>query len=174
MKFFPTLAIIAAVAVAQKLDSQAGQTFAGGSSALDNPNINNGKEVTNTLVDGGNKGHNKFHGITGSSFTHDASNFGMSDNNLVNPSQHTTTGNSGPTTNGKGNQIGDRPAGLNRRDAVVNNYPHSPIWGYPAHGVPVFAPVVGAPIYPHPPVAGAPGGHINHNVQGASIVQNQW
>ncbi|KAI9474391.1 hypothetical protein LPJ78_004476 [Coemansia sp. RSA 989] len=171
MKFVSTLALVASVAVAQKLGSDAGQTISKGSSALDNPNVNNGEQHTNSLVDGGNKGHNKFHGIDGSSFTSSASNFGMSDNNLVNPSKHTTTGNSGPTTNGKGNHIGDGLAGLHRRDAVINNYPHSPIWGYPAHGVPVFAPVVGAPIYPSRNI---PRGHVNHNIQEAAIVQNQW
>ncbi|KAJ2451772.1 hypothetical protein EV183_003367 [Coemansia sp. RSA 2336] len=170
MKFSFALALIASVAVAQKLGSDAGQTSSTGSNAVDNGNTNNGQQFTNSVVSDGKKGGNKFHGIDGSSFSDSTSNFGMSDNNLINPSSQNTQGNTGPTTNGKHNHIGDSPAGVHRRDAVINNYPHSPIWGYPVHGVPVFAPVVGAPIYPH---GNIPRGHANQNVQSAAIVQNQ-
>ncbi|KAI8320780.1 hypothetical protein GQ54DRAFT_298398 [Martensiomyces pterosporus] len=89
--------------------------------------------------------------------------------------------------------------GLRRRDAVVNNfgrggypvggygYPHPIYPGYPvviAHPYPAVGPVyiprpefvgrpVGRPEYPVDYPVGRPVGHFNHNVQQATIVQNQ-
>ncbi|KAJ1833461.1 hypothetical protein LPJ63_002739 [Coemansia sp. RSA 2711] len=175
MKFFATLAIAATAVVAQQVGSDSGPTVADGPAAVSHPNINHGQQTQNSLVDGSDKGGNVFHGLEGNTFNDILSNTGLSDNNFINPSQASVSGNQGPTTNGRDNNIGDILTGfggaLHRRDAVFNNYPHSAAWGHPA-AVPVFAPVIGYPAYPHPGFA-VPGGHVNHNVQDAAIVQNQ-
>ncbi|KAJ2161139.1 hypothetical protein GGF46_001729 [Coemansia sp. RSA 552] len=185
MKFFATLALFASVAVAQQIGSDGGPNVSNGESAVSHPNINNGQQFQNSLVDASDKGGNVFHGLDGNTFNDVTSNTGISDNNMVNPSSSSTSGNQGPTTNGEGNQIGDVLAsvpgigglgfggpGFFKRDAIFNNgIPHSPVWGHPVP-VPVFAPVVGAPIYPHPGFAPV-GAHVNHNSQNAAIVQNQ-
>ncbi|KAJ2077579.1 hypothetical protein H4R24_005051 [Coemansia sp. RSA 988] len=124
MKFFATLALVASVAVAQQVGSDSGPTVADGPSAVSNPNINNGQQAQNSLVDGSNKGGNTFSGLKGNTFTNSASNFGMSDNNVVNPSQTVVSGNTGPSANGEDNQIGDilaevRRRALTRRDAIL-------------------------------------------------------
>ncbi|KAJ2798756.1 hypothetical protein H4R20_004703 [Coemansia guatemalensis] len=203
MKFFATLALAASVAVAQQVGSDGGPTVADGPSAVSHPNVNNGQQAQNSLLTGGSKGGNVFSGLKGNTFTDSASNVGISDNNVVNPSQTVVSGNTGPSANGEDNQIGDILAavrrrelarrgligrrdtvnrrdtfngrvGMHRRDAVFNNNtPHSPAWGRPA-SVPVFAPVAGLPVYP-PHGAPVPGAHVNHNhnAQDATIVQNQ-
>ncbi|PIA14137.1 hypothetical protein COEREDRAFT_82963 [Coemansia reversa NRRL 1564] len=179
MKIFATLAIAASVAIAQQVGSDQAGTFADGPSAVSHPNVNNGQQAQNSLLTGGSKGGNVFSGLNGNTFADSASNVGISDNNMVNPSQNVVSGNTGPSTNGEGNQIGDiiaavRRRALSRRDAVFNNNaPHSPAWGRPTT-VPVFAPVAGLPVYPHNG-APVPGAHVNHNhnSQDATIIQNQ-
>ncbi|KAJ2829757.1 hypothetical protein IWW50_000672 [Coemansia erecta] len=193
MKFFATLALAATAVVAQQVGSSSEGTFSGGENAVSNPNINNGQQFTNALVDGGDKGGNVFHGLKGNQFSDVTSNTGLSDNNFINPSQDNVEGNHGETTNGVGNNIGDFVQGLggvggfhrrdvirrrdfidrrsaSRRDAVVNNFGHSEAWGHPI-AVEPFAPVVGVPVRPHAGFAGP--GHVNHNQQNAAIVQNQ-
>ncbi|KAJ1745678.1 hypothetical protein LPJ58_006032 [Coemansia sp. RSA 1591] len=187
MKFFATIALAATAAVAQQIGSNGGPSVSDGEAAVSHPNINNGLQLQNSLADSSDKGGNFFHNLEGNTFTDALSNTGISDNNMVNPSNNHVSGNSGATTNGEGNQIGDivhglagfggfggqfRRRAIHRRDAVVNNFDHSAAWGHPAQGVPVFAPVVGFPARPHPGFAG-PGAHVNHNVQDAAIVQNQ-
>ncbi|KAJ2612938.1 hypothetical protein H4S08_002473 [Coemansia sp. RSA 1365] len=190
MKFFATLAIVASVAVAQQVGSDQGGTFASNPSAVSHPNINNAEQAQNSLITGGSKGGNVFSGLKDNTFIDSASNVGISDNNMINPSQNVVSGNTGPSTNGEGNQIGDiiaavrrRAIGrrdvinrrdvIRRRDAVFNNAPHSAAWGHPT-SVPVFAPVAGLPVYPHHGVP-VPGAHVNHNrnSQDATIIQNQ-
>ncbi|KAJ2119698.1 hypothetical protein IW147_005662 [Coemansia sp. RSA 720] len=184
MKFFTTIALAATAVVAQQVGSSGGPSVSDGENAVSHPNINNGLQLQNSLADSSDKGGNVFHNLEGNTFTNALSNTGISDNNMINPSTDSVSGNSGPTTNGAGNMIGDMVHGIAgfggpmrrravfRRDAVVNNFDHSAAWGHPAQGVPVFAPVVGFPVYPHPGFAG-PGAHVNHNVQNAAIVQNQ-
>ncbi|KAJ2500618.1 hypothetical protein GGH96_002563 [Coemansia sp. RSA 1972] len=184
MKFFATIALAATAVVAQQIGSSGGPSVSDGEAAVSNPNINNGLQLQNSLADSSDKGGNFFHGLEGNTFTDALSNTGISDNNMINPSTNSVSGNSGATTNGHANQIGDivhglagfggqfRRSTIRRRDAVVNNFDHSAAWGHPVQGVPVFAPVVGFPVRPHPGFAG-PGEHVNHNVQNAAIVQNQ-
>ncbi|PIA14136.1 hypothetical protein COEREDRAFT_82961 [Coemansia reversa NRRL 1564] len=176
MKFFATLVLAATAVVAQQIGSDSGPTVADGPSAVSNPNINNGQQAQNSLVDGSNKGGNVFQGLTGNTFSDSVSNLGISDNNFVNPSQTSVSGNKGDTANGEGNHIGDfiqAATGfgpIRKRDAVFNNFDHA-AWGY--HPVfPVYAPVYGVPVYPHPGFV-APVAHVNHNSQNAAIVQNQ-
>ncbi|KAJ2803535.1 hypothetical protein H4R20_002856 [Coemansia guatemalensis] len=176
MKFFATLALAVTAVVAQQIGSDGGPTVADGPSAVSNPNINNGQQAQNSLVDGSDKGGNVFQGLSGNTFTDSTTNFGLSDSNFINPSKTSVSGNSGATTNGAGNQIGDILSGatgfgpFRKRDAVFNNYDH-PAWGYqPAF--PIYAPVYGFPVYPHPGFA-APVASVNHNGQNAAIVQNQ-
>ncbi|KAJ2077578.1 hypothetical protein H4R24_005050 [Coemansia sp. RSA 988] len=176
MKFFATLALAATAVVAQQVGSDGGPTIADGPSAVSHPNINNAQQAQNSLIDGSDKGGNVFQGLSGNTFSDATKNFGLSDSNFVNPSQSSVSGNSGPTTNGAGNQIGDIFSGiagfggLRKRDAVFNNYDHG-AWGYqPAF--PVYAPVYGVPVYSHPGYI-APVGNVNHNSQNAAIVQNQ-
>ncbi|KAJ2497856.1 hypothetical protein GGH96_004774 [Coemansia sp. RSA 1972] len=183
MKLFATLSLAATAAVAQQVGSSSGPSVSDGEAAVSHPNINNGLQLQNSLADSSNKGGNVFHNLEGNTFTDALSNTGLSDNNFVNPSSDNVSGNSGATTNGHGNQIGDIAHGLagfappvgtliHKRDVVFNNVDHSAVWGHPVQGVPVFAPVVGFPVRPHPGFAG-PGAHVNHNVQNAAIVQKQ-
>ncbi|KAJ2714038.1 hypothetical protein H4R19_001936 [Coemansia spiralis] len=222
MQLFATLLVAASAVMAQQIGSDQGSTVSGGPAAVSNPNVNNGQQFQNSLVDAGSKGGNVFEGLTGNTFVDSASNVGMMDNNMINPSRTSVQGNTGSTANGEGNFIGDLlqgiPGGNWKRDAVFNNnfgyahafahggypafagagvgYPHPGFAhaGYPvAIAQPVYAhpyPVAAAqPVYAHPyPVAAAPypvaapvaypgypvaAGHVNHNVQSASIVQNQ-
>ncbi|KAJ2850601.1 hypothetical protein IWW36_001782 [Coemansia brasiliensis] len=170
--------------MAQQLGSDGGSTVAGGPSAVSNANVNNGEQSTNSLLSTGESGGNEFSGVTNSKFSSSLSNVGLSDNNIVNPSSSSTSGNSGPTTNGEHNHIGNDVIPHHRflrRSAVYNNYggydyPH-PAAGYapapyaPVHyAQPVYPyPVYAQPVYAHPApyAAGA-----NRNYQSASIVQN--
>ncbi|KAJ2780611.1 hypothetical protein H4R18_003367 [Coemansia javaensis] len=231
MQIFATLVIAATAAFAQQIGSDQGPTVASGPSAVDNPNVNNGQQFTNSVVDTSSKGGNVFEGLTGNTFTDSISNFGASDNNVINPQQTHVQGNSGPTANGQDNFLGnffaDGRGFFHRRDAVFNNnygapYAHAvdhvgfahayaphpaavyqPVYAHPAiiqayqpvHPAAYALPRVERPVhadypvrpeYPAPhaeypaahaeyPVAhaGYPAAHINHNVQSASIVQNQ-
>ncbi|KAJ2831209.1 hypothetical protein J3B01_005440 [Coemansia erecta] len=131
MKFFATIALAATVAVAQQIGSSGGPSVSDGEAAVSHPNINNGLQLQNSLADSSDKGGNFFHNLQGNTFTDALSNTGISDNNMVNPSNNHVSGNSGATTNGEGNQIGDIVHGLagfggfggqfRRRDLVFNN-----------------------------------------------------
>ncbi|KAJ2702237.1 hypothetical protein H4R19_005376 [Coemansia spiralis] len=189
MKVFAVLVTLAAAAVAQQIGSDGGFTASEGSAAVSNANTNNGQQFQNSLVSTGDKGGNFFHDLTGNTFVDSASNLGLMDNNMINPSQTSVAGNSGSTTNGANNHIGDiLGQGFWKRDAIFNNnfgagyvhgfayHPQAPVaWGYPA--VPLVAPVYGYPVaqpaHFAAPAAYYPAAHINHNVQSADIVQNQ-
>ncbi|KAJ2119697.1 hypothetical protein IW147_005661 [Coemansia sp. RSA 720] len=194
---FATLLVAATAVLAQQIGSEQGPDVASGPSAVSNPNVNNGQQFQNSLLSSGNEGGNVFEGLTGNTFNSLKSNTGISDNNFVNPSQTHVSGNQGSTTNGEGNHIGDFfDAGgfvpFHKRDAVFNNYGHGhgyptafvggyapqAVYAHPAYA-PVYAHPAYAPVYSHPayvparPVAVRPAGHVNHNEQNASIVQNQ-
>ncbi|KAJ2612940.1 hypothetical protein H4S08_002475 [Coemansia sp. RSA 1365] len=195
MQIIATLLVAASAVLAQQVGSDQGPTVASGPSAVSNPNVNNGQQLQNSLVSSGSKGGNLFQDLVGNTFVDSASNVGISDNNFVNPSSTSVSGNTGATTNGQGNNIGDFfaaipgaiPVGFHKRDAVFNNYGHGVV-GYAPHGAPVH--VLPAPVYHHPvyvPVhnvqasypavaarpVGYPVGQVNHNSQNAAIVQNQ-
>ncbi|KAJ2761753.1 hypothetical protein IWQ56_005189 [Coemansia nantahalensis] len=190
MQVFAILAAAAAVTVAQQISSDGGFTGSQGSAAISNPNINNGQQFQNSLVDTSDKGGNFFHDLAGNTFTSSLSNMGLMDNNMINPSRTGVMGNTGATANGADNHIGDVVgAGFWRRDAVFNNFGAYPGWGHHSVGAVAWnypaVPVMAAPVYGYPvaqpvrvaaPVAHAAfpvAGHVNHNVQDASIIQNQ-
>ncbi|KAJ2785131.1 hypothetical protein H4R18_000719 [Coemansia javaensis] len=197
MKFLAALVAAAAtVVVAQEVGSSGGPVIAEGPSAVSNANINNGEQFQNSVVSAGDKGGNVFHGLEGNTFTDSISNVGLSDNNIVNPGSTSVSGNSGPTANGASNFIGDFFGGAEhggrapygKRDAVFNNNNNNYGWAHPAVVPAAYAPAVyTVPVYAHPahyygPAAFAPhyygpapvAGHVNHNVQSAAIVQNQY
>ncbi|KAJ1877120.1 hypothetical protein H4R99_007152 [Coemansia sp. RSA 1722] len=183
MQIFATLLIAATAVIAQQVGSDSGPAVSNGESAVSNPNVNNGWQSQNSLFNTGESGGNVFSGLKDNKFSTSISNSATNDNNFVNPSQTQVQGNTGSTANGEANHIGDFVSGaggfapfggawggFRKRDAVFNNY------GY-GHGVPVyahpiaFAPV--APFYPHPGFGYPVAGPVNHNIQDASIVQNQ-
>ncbi|KAJ2269986.1 hypothetical protein EV176_004432 [Coemansia sp. RSA 451] len=156
MKFFATIALAATAAVAQQIGSNGGPSVSDGEAAVSHPNINNGLQLQNSLADSSDKGGNFFHNLQGNTFTDALSNTGISDNNMVNPSNNHVSGNSGATTNGEGNQIGDIVHGLagfggfggqfRRRNVEFNNggppvgFDYSPFRDYSLEspfGVPV-------------------------------------
>ncbi|KAJ2803534.1 hypothetical protein H4R20_002855 [Coemansia guatemalensis] len=167
MQIFATLLVAASAVLAQQIGSEQGPDVASGPSAVSNPNVNNGQQFQNSLVSSGSKGGNVFEDLVGNTFIDTTSNVGISDNNFVNPSTTSVSGNTGATTNGEGNHIGDfigglpgglpiglgvgGPVGFHKRDAVFNNYGHGhpgyPV-GYAPHGAPVH--VLPAPVYAHP------------------------
>ncbi|KAJ1659298.1 hypothetical protein GGF38_004101, partial [Coemansia sp. RSA 25] len=128
MQIFATLVVAATAVLAQQIGSEEGPSVANGPVALSNPNVNNGWQAQNSIVTSGSDGSNLFENLSGNTFSKSISNFAMSDNNFINPSQTKVSGNSGATTNGEGNMIGDFFGGpvnggaMHRRDAVVNNY----------------------------------------------------
>ncbi|KAJ1746005.1 hypothetical protein LPJ58_005867, partial [Coemansia sp. RSA 1591] len=147
--FFATIALAATAAVAQQIGSNGGPSVSDGEAAVSHPNINNGLQLQNSLADSSDKGGNFFHNLQGNTFTDALSNTGISDNNMVNPSNNHVSGNSGATTNGEGNQIGDIVHGLagfggfggqfRRRDLVFNNGGAPVGFANPNPGVVVFA-----------------------------------
>ncbi|KAJ2489581.1 hypothetical protein IWW37_003861 [Coemansia sp. RSA 2050] len=126
MQIFATLVVAATAVLAQQIGSEEGPSVSNGPVALSNPNVNNGWQAQNSLINSGTDGGNVFENLSGNTFSKSLSNFAMSDNNFINPSQTKVSGNSGSTTNGEGNMIGDffagAVSGLHRRDAVFNNY----------------------------------------------------
>ncbi|KAJ1847266.1 hypothetical protein LPJ73_004297 [Coemansia sp. RSA 2703] len=206
MKFFAAILVAATAVVAQQIGSEEGPSVSSGPTAVSNPNVNNGWQAQNSLFDSGHKGGNVFQDLVGNTFSDSVSNTATNDNNFVNPSQTKVSGNTGATTNGEGNHIGDvfsqgfgGFAPFGKRDAVFNNYGYGHA-GYPAvyggyhSAAPVYAhpvayaparPVAYAPVRPVSyapvrPVTYAPAyapafpAQYNHNVQKASIVQNQY
>ncbi|KAJ2308437.1 hypothetical protein IWW52_005890 [Coemansia sp. RSA 2704] len=200
MQIIATLLVAATAVIAQQVGSEQGPNVASGPTAVSNPNVNEGQQFQNSLLSTGNEGGNVFEGLKDNTFNSVKTNTGLSDNNFVNPSQTHVSGNQGPTANGEGNHIGDFVDGLgfaglggfHRRGVEFNNYGHG--YGYPsavvgyaphAYAQPVYAhpayaqPAYVQPVYAHPayaaprPVAAYPAAHSNHNVQSASIVQNQ-
>ncbi|KAJ2467138.1 hypothetical protein GGI02_004133 [Coemansia sp. RSA 2322] len=143
MQIFATLVVAATAVLAQQIGSEEGPSVSNGPTALSNPNVNNGWQSQNSLINNGVDGGNVFEGLSGNTFNKALSNSAISDTNFINPSQSHVAGNNGPTTNGEGNMIGDffggGAAGFHRRDAVFNNY------GY-GHGRGGYA----APAYEHP------------------------
>ncbi|KAJ2783961.1 hypothetical protein GGI15_002417 [Coemansia interrupta] len=192
MQIFATLLIAASAVLAQQVGSSEGPAVSNGETAVSNPNVNNGWQAQNSLFSSGETGGNVFSGLKDNKFSSSVSNTATNDNNFVNPSQSLVSGNTGSTTNGEHNQIGDIVSGagqfapiggwgaFRKRDAIFNNgydrgYPVA-FYGHPYEFAHVAAPVYAHPGYAHPGYVqpGYPvGGAVNHNFQDASIVQNQ-
>ncbi|KAJ1742449.1 hypothetical protein LPJ68_001876 [Coemansia sp. RSA 1086] len=179
MEIFTTLLVAATAVMAQELGSKGGSTVAGGPSAVSNANVNNGKQFTNSLMSTGESGGNEFSGVSNSKFSTSLNNVGLSDNNIVNPSESSTSGNSGPTTNGEHNHIGNDVIPPHRaffKRGEYNSYGYAPAHYAPVQYAPVqyapvhyAQPVYAQPVYAHPAAYSA---GINRNYQSASIVQN--
>ncbi|KAJ2858151.1 hypothetical protein J3B02_000491 [Coemansia erecta] len=177
MKFFAAILVAATTAIAQQVGSEEGPSVSSGPSAVSNPNVNNGWQSQNSLFNSGSDGGNVFENLSGNSFSKSIGNTAVNDNNFINPSQTRVSGNTGSTTNGEGNHIGDVFTGadqfagfggvagwgaFHKRDAVFNNYGY----GHARAAYPVAyggyqREAVAAPVYAHPvayshPVAYAP------------------
>ncbi|KAJ2074269.1 hypothetical protein IW146_001407 [Coemansia sp. RSA 922] len=174
MQIFATLVVAATAVLAQQIGSEQGPNVASGDTALSHPNVNNGWQSQNSLVNTGSDGGNVFSGLKDNKFSTSFSNSALSDSNFINPSQHQVSGNSGSTANGEKNHIGDffnGPVGLRRRDvAFNNNYGHGgydrgydrsyvvpasvyevPVYGRPEYGRPEYGrPEYGRPEYGRP------------------------
>ncbi|KAJ1943635.1 hypothetical protein FBU59_002850 [Linderina macrospora] len=107
----PALAALAIAAPAvnkrQQVGSSLGDAIDTGSNAISSPNVNQGTQIEDSIIDNGFDGGNTFAGNIGSTFTKVTSNSVNKGNIVVNPSTVHTAGNTGETTNGVGNQIGD-------------------------------------------------------------------
>ncbi|KAJ2723483.1 hypothetical protein GGI07_002607 [Coemansia sp. Benny D115] len=196
MQIYATLLVAASVVLGQQIGSDGGPAVSNGENAISNPNVNNGWQSQNSLFNTGDSGSNVFSGLKDNTFNSAVSNSATNDNNFVNPSQSHVTGNNGATTNGEANHIGDvftgghgfAPVGVAgfggffKRDAVFNNgfvhdgfahpvvaagYPYEHVAVHPGFAHPGFGYPAG---FAHPGF----GGHVNHNFQDASIVQNQF
>ncbi|KAJ1802775.1 hypothetical protein LPJ56_006078 [Coemansia sp. RSA 2599] len=179
MKFFTAILVAATTVIAQQVGSEDGPSVSSGPAAVSNPNVNNGWQAQNSLFNTGSDGGNIFENLSGNSFSKSIGNSATNDNNFINPSQTRVSGNTGLTTNGEGNHIGDvftgqtggwGWGGFHKRDAVFNNYgygharaayPVAAYDGYRREAAPVYAhPVAYAPhpvaYAPARPVAYAP------------------
>ncbi|KAJ2021876.1 hypothetical protein IWW57_004745 [Coemansia sp. S610] len=159
MQIFATLIVAATAVIAQQVGSEQGPTVSSGETALSHPNVNNGWQAQNSLVNTGSDGSNVFSGLHGNKFSTGFTNGAISDSNFINPSQNQVAGNSGSTANGENNHIGDffnAPVAFRRRDVAFNNvgyghggYEHGHEHGYDRPYV-VPAPVYEVPVYGRP------------------------
>ncbi|KAJ2889967.1 hypothetical protein GGI21_006357 [Coemansia aciculifera] len=160
MQIFATLVVAATAVLAQQIGSEQGASVSSGETALSHPNVNNGWQSQNSLISSGSDGGNVFSGLQGNKFSTSLSNSAISDSNFINPSQSSTSGNSGSTANGEHNHIGDffnAPVAFRKRDIGFNNvnYGHGPAVNYGGYdrgydrGYVIPAPVYEAPIYEH-------------------------
>ncbi|KAJ1798730.1 hypothetical protein LPJ75_006795, partial [Coemansia sp. RSA 2598] len=117
----------------QEVSSSNGAAVSSGSSAVSNPNINNGNQIDSSLIvggpaagageveaqDPGSAGDKVFADVMGASFTEINTNSANKDNIVANAHITTINGNEGETINGEASNIGDsqRIAGLVRRAA---------------------------------------------------------
>lgn len=190
MQVLATLLIAATAVVAQQVGSESGPSISGGPAAVSNPNVNNGWQSQNSLFNKGSDGGNVFDHLWGNSFSKAISNSAVNDNNMINPSTSHIMGNAGDTANGRGNHIGDFVAGhgFRRRDVVFNNdydHHHHGHYGparvvyHPGYSRPVvFVDPIAVPAhvhhgYDHDRYGYHHHHHGNHNVQDATIIQNQ-
>ncbi|KAJ2702236.1 hypothetical protein H4R19_005375 [Coemansia spiralis] len=115
VKVFAVVLALAAAATAQDVFADGGETESNGPAAVNHKNENSGTQVTNSLMDTGNKGGNSFKDLTGNTFSSNASNEGTSDSNIINSSNTKVSGNTGNTANGNHNRIGDDDGEKRRR-----------------------------------------------------------
>ncbi|KAJ2868742.1 hypothetical protein FB639_004826, partial [Coemansia asiatica] len=155
----------------QEMFNSSGASVSGGSSAVSNPNINNGEQIDSSLIVGGQAagagleaqapedaaaGGNVFANVMGTSFTEVNSNSANKDNIVVNAHLTTINGDEGETINGQANNIGDsqrvaalvRRDILRKRDVVFNNGGAVSVAPMVAFGPVVgFAPVASFPVF---------------------------
>ncbi|KAJ2861358.1 hypothetical protein GGH94_004956 [Coemansia aciculifera] len=168
MQIFATLVVAATAVLAQQIGSEQGPSVSSGETALSHPNVNNGWQSQNSLVNTGSDGGNVFNGLHGNTFSTGFTNGAISDSNFINPSQNQVSGNTGSTANGEKNHIGDfftAPVAFRKRDVAFNNnfghggydrgydhgYDRSYVVPAPVYEVPVYGrPEYGRPEYEHP------------------------
>ncbi|KAJ2478886.1 hypothetical protein EV174_004173 [Coemansia sp. RSA 2320] len=103
-----TVILVSSIAVnAQEIGFSGGASVASGTSAINNPNINNGWQADSSLFSSGEGGGgNLFNGVSNSHFVSINSNAAIQDNLLNNPALVNVAGNSGWTANGDKNALG--------------------------------------------------------------------
>ncbi|KAJ2870314.1 hypothetical protein GGH93_005665 [Coemansia aciculifera] len=107
MRAFTALLVSTVAVAAQEIGFTGGANVASGTSATNNPNVNNGWQADSSLFASGDSGApNIFNGIFDSHFTSINSNLAVSDNLLNNPSLVRVAGNSGWSANGDHNAMG--------------------------------------------------------------------
>ncbi|KAJ1893104.1 hypothetical protein LPJ66_005952 [Kickxella alabastrina] len=106
MQIISILLIAASAVLAQQVGSTTGDTVSGGPVAISSPNINNGDQIKNSLVNSGVSGGNTFSGISNSAFNTAFSNQVSEGNNFVNSQKTEIKGNDGTTVSGQSNTVG--------------------------------------------------------------------
>ncbi|KAJ1949577.1 hypothetical protein EC988_004719 [Linderina pennispora] len=113
MRTFILAPILAALAIAspvhrrQQVGSAQGDAIDTGANAISSPNINEGTQVEDSIIDNSSDAGSTSAGNFGTSVTKVNSNSVNKGNIVVNPSTTTTSGNTGTTVDGFGNQVGD-------------------------------------------------------------------
>ncbi|ORX66222.1 hypothetical protein DL89DRAFT_270396 [Linderina pennispora] len=113
MRTFILAPILTALAIAspvhrrQQVGSAQGDAIDTGANAISSPNINEGTQVEDSIIDNSSDAGSTSAGNFGTSVTKVNSNSVNKGNIVVNPSTTTTSGNTGTTVDGFGNQVGD-------------------------------------------------------------------
>ncbi|KAJ1798548.1 hypothetical protein LPJ59_002424 [Coemansia sp. RSA 2399] len=154
MRFVAAFVLAAAAVSAQEIGFAEGSKVAAGSSAIDNPNVNNGVQWDSSLsASGANAGDTLFNHVSNSQFTNVNENLSIQDNLANNLGFTSVEGNSGWTADGNGNVMGPvqndmrgMVAPLRKRagDVVFANNHHSEIAAtslvYSPYAAPYYAP----------------------------------
>ncbi|KAJ2485966.1 hypothetical protein IWW37_005775 [Coemansia sp. RSA 2050] len=120
MRAFTALLVSTIAVSAQEIGFTGGASIASGTSAINNPNVNNGWQAGASLfASGDSSAPNNFNGILNSHFTSINSNFAASDNLLNNPSLIRVAGNNGWSANGDHNLMGPVQNNFARRGGNV-------------------------------------------------------
>ncbi|KAJ1725491.1 hypothetical protein LPJ53_000306 [Coemansia erecta] len=107
MRTFTAIVFAATAVLGQEIGFSGGASVSSGSSAVSNPNVNNGWQSDSSLFSSGESGGvNTFNNVAGSSFTNVNANAAFKDNILNNPSITGVKGNDGWTANGDANNLG--------------------------------------------------------------------
>ncbi|KAJ2814251.1 hypothetical protein H4S07_000050 [Coemansia furcata] len=107
MRTFAALIVSTVAVAAQEIGFTGSANVASGTSAINNPNVNNGWQADSSLfASGDSSAPNTFNGVFNSHFTNINSNLAASDNLLNNPSFIRVAGNNGWSANGDHNAMG--------------------------------------------------------------------
>ncbi|KAJ2850451.1 hypothetical protein IWW36_001889 [Coemansia brasiliensis] len=123
MRTFTAIVFASSAVLAQEVGFSGGSDIASGSSAISNPNVNNGWQSDSSLFASEGSGASTFNNVVGSSFSSLNANTAFKDNLVNNPSITGVKGNSGWTANGDSNALGpvqnQLGAGVFRRSGDV-------------------------------------------------------
>ncbi|KAI9481924.1 hypothetical protein LPJ78_003042 [Coemansia sp. RSA 989] len=106
MRTFTAIVFASSAVLAQEVGFSGGASVASGSSAISNPNVNNGWQSDSSLFASDGAGASTFNNVVGSSFSSLNANTAIKDNLANNPSFTGVKGNSGWTANGDSNALG--------------------------------------------------------------------